>query len=105
MAGLTLIPSTSFSPVQQPAQPLRSTNPLEAGPASDTAHGASSAGGSVLRFASDSVGVPAAIEGQASPDLAAALRAAEQARDELLAKGVVPNMSAMDAARLMALLG
>jgi hypothetical protein len=55
--------------------------------------------------APDTVSVPAIPDPSLeSPSMQAALKAAEEVRASLLAQGITPTMSAIDAAKLMALL-
>ena len=62
--------------------------------------------GRTSRTGADSVSVPTMPDpSMESPSMQAALKAAEQVRASLLEQGITPTMSAIDAAKLMALLG
>jgi len=62
--------------------------------------------GRASRAEADSVSVPMMPDpSMESPSMQAALKAAEQVRASLLEQGITPTMSAIDAAKLMALLG
>ncbi len=71
-----------------------------------SANTATAPSGRTSRAEADSVSVPTLPDPSLeSPSMQAALKAAEQVRASLLEQGITPTMSAIDAAKLMALLG
>lgn len=95
-----LIQKPIYPPVQlTSAQGVRPTAPEVRQTATS---GAGVAGRSPAADSADVRTIPD--ESFASPNMQAALKAAEEARASLLAQGVTPTMSVSDAAKLIALL-